>query len=91
MQVTATVVEPDQTAQEGYRLLTDFGTKFAESVDKLVATEISLTLQPVNVNVNLNGADLLAKLPELARTFVMNAITEEIAKSKENDSFGNIA
>ena len=84
-------VLPNQSAQEGYKLLADFGTKFAESVDKLVGTEISLTLQPVNVNVNLNGADLLAKLPGLARSFVMDAITTEIARSKEKGDFGDVA
>ena len=75
--------------------LIDFNSRFSESVRQLVEMPkvFEISLQNVGVNVNLNGAEFLAKLPDVLKSIVLENIQSEIgnitSQVKKNLSSGN--
>lgn len=75
--------------------LSDFNSMFSESVRQLVEMPkvFEISLQNVGVNVNLNGAEFLAKLPDVLKSIVLENIQSEIGnittQVKKNLSSGN--
>jgi hypothetical protein len=63
-----------------YQSLNEFNIKFKESVDKLQSTnmkfEVSLTNK--DFNINILGADILSKLPEVVSLLVLGTISSKI-------------
>ena len=75
--------------------LIDFNSRFSESVRQLIEMPkvFEISLQNVGVNVNLNGAEFLAKLPDVLKSIVLENIQSEIgnitSQVKKNLSSGN--
>ena len=68
--------------------LKTFGSNLADTVNLLVGSKLDLVLQPVGINVNLNGADLLAKLPDVIQDTVFTKVAEAIEKFKLDQQNG---
>jgi hypothetical protein len=60
--------------------------KFSEAVDKLAGLNISVKLDPTNVNVNFNGTSFLANLKEEIRNELLNEVAIQIPKAKFTES-----
>jgi hypothetical protein len=60
--------------------LIEFNSKFNDSVKQLIEMPkvFEISLQTVGVNVNLNGAEFLAKLPDVLKSIVLDNIQSEI-------------
>ena len=43
----------------------------------------------MGININLNGAELLAQLPQMVNTMVVNQIQSELAKFEQTKDFNN--
>ena len=60
--------------------------KFSEAVDKLAGLNISVKLDPTNVNVNFNGTSFLANLKEEIRNELLTEVANQIPKTKFTES-----
>lgn len=75
--------------------LMQFNNKFSDTVQKLIEMPkvFEISLETVGVNVNLNGAEFLAKLPSVLQSIILEKIQSEIgniaAKVKQNLMSGN--
>ena len=69
--------------------LASFANSFGSSVSELVGSAITLEVAPMGVNINLNGAELLAQLPQMVNTMVVNQIQSELAKFEQTKDFNN--
>jgi polyisoprenoid-binding protein YceI len=62
--------------------LDQFNKDFSTNIDKLNQSQIQITLDATNVNVNLNGADVLSKLTDSVQQTIMDTVTSELGKYK---------
>ena len=62
--------------------LDKFNKDFSTNIDRLNETQIKITLDATNVNVNLNGADVLSRLTESVQQTIMETVTSELGKYK---------
>jgi len=59
---------------------------FATTVDKLLNTRFSVSLDTTNVNVNFNGGSFLATLKDDIRASILDEVMREVKKLKQNSS-----
>ena len=66
--------------------ISSFSSSFGAQVDKLIAMPkvFEISLSSMGVNVNLNGAELLAKLPDLMRLTILETIQSQIGVITES-------
>ena len=69
--------------------LASFANSFGSSVSELVGSAITLEVAPMGININLNGAELLAQLPQMVNTMVVNQIQSELANFEQTKDFNN--
>ena len=65
--------------------LTNFNTKLSENIANLASTKFEITLNPTNINVNLNGTTFLETLTADIQGKLMGLVAQEIG----NYSVGN--
>ena len=68
--------------------LPDVFKGFADAVAKLENMQISVKLDPTDVNVNFNGASFLSTLDDTIRTAVVGEVARQLPKLKQNQTGG---
>ena len=85
-------VETMQKAIEGVgnifneNVLKSFTGDFGDAVSKLMGMELSVKVDPTNVNVNFNGANFLQGLRDDIKNELLEKVREEIKNGKINES-----
>lgn len=64
--------------------------KFSAAVDKLVGFTFTMEVAPMNVNVNLNSAEILSAMGPAVKDMVLRTVGEEIAAVRKDIRFGNV-
>jgi len=66
--------------------LSRFATDFSAAVEKLNNMQLSVKLDPTNVNVNFNNTSFLQNLTDTIRNSVLDAVSREIPKYKVDNT-----
>lgn len=69
--------------------LNNFNTQLAEHIQNLQNIQLSVTLAPTNINVNLTGTSFLETLTSTLKSELMNFVSEEL-KSHSVGSGGKL-
>jgi len=69
--------------------LAGFAASFGASVSNLINSSITMEIAPIGINVNLNGAELLSRLPEMVQGLVMDSIRTELTLFEQTKDFNN--
>ena len=69
--------------------LNSFANNFGSSVSELVGSAITLEVAPMGININLNGAELLAQLPQMVQRMVIGEIQSELSRFEQTRDFNN--
>jgi len=69
--------------------LASFASDFGSSVSDLVGSAITLEVAPMGININLNGAELLAQLPQMVQRMVIGEIQSELGRFEQTRDFNN--
>ena len=67
-------------------VLKSFTGDFGDAVSKLMGMELSVKVDPTNVNVNFNGANFLQGLRDDIKNELLEKVREEIKNGKINES-----
>jgi hypothetical protein len=68
--------------------LPDVFKAFADAVTKLENMNISVKLDPTDVNVNFNGASFLSTLSDTIQTAVLKEVATQLPNIKQNPTGG---
>lgn len=71
---------PQAISTETVNKIDNVFTKFTETVTKLENTNLSVKLDPFNINVNFNGAGFLSALNDTIKTEVIKTVQEQLGK-----------